>query len=199
MRQYFQIFFGLLIPLTGLFIIVSTGYFSIFDDEAFNKAIKLGMLAGVVIGFCLSIVMALFILIARFAQGKEKILTQKEEREIRKKERAIAIKEKHIIKKEPSNNGFVTEKFMLLMDKTLAYEISEYIIKKQNLKKEGHHENFKEGFISIKTINEFIKIHINSLTKHTVEFSMEYKENSVNAPIMLEYIKEKENSFLKYQ
>jgi len=197
MRHFLQIFFGLLIPLIGLFIAVATGYYML--EYSFNKAINLAILVGVIIGFGVSFISAIVIFIMR-AGSQPKVPVRKKEKK-KKKEPIIEQTEKvsQEVSEVQSINGFITQKFILLMDKTLAFEISKYAIIAQKMNKKGHHEDFKNGLLSIKTINEFIKINISSLTRHTVEVSMEYKHNSVHAPIILEFLKEKELSFLDYQ
>ena len=197
MRHFLQIYFGLFIPLTGLFIAITTGYYMI--DYSFSKAIKLAILAGVVGGLSVSFFSAILILVMR-AGSQPKINIKKKEKK-KQKETIVnktSVKEKIIEDTTPMSN-FITHHFMLLMDKTLAFEISKHAIASQKMHKQGHHENFEDGLISIKTINEFIKINISSLTKHTVKVSMEYKRNSLHAPVILEFLKEKEVSFLDYK
>jgi hypothetical protein len=195
MRHFLQIFFGLLIPLTALFIAVSTGYYML--EYPFSKAIKLAILSGVVLGFSITFFLSIILLIMR--AGTQSNAPARKTKKTHKK--PVAIKTSY--DQEASNKlpmgEFITQNFMLLMDKTLAFEISKYAIESQKINKQGLHENFENGLISIKTIHEFIKINISSLTKHTVKISIEYKRNSLQAPLILKFLKEKEVSFLDYK
>jgi len=192
MRQLLQIFFGLLIPLTGLFVVLSIGYYSLEYD--FSKAIKLAMLVGVILGFGISLISSIVIFILRWGRSQE-VMTYKEQQEEDKK---IIHQHEKIKVMRHEDSGFIEKDFILLMDKRLAYEISLYAIKKEKLGKEGHKYDFDNGIISVKNRHDIIKMTISHLTKHTVKVFMQYKNDSTHATAILESIKTREKLFLDY-
>ena len=68
MRAYLQLFFGLLIPLSALFIIISILYFKVEYD--FTKAIRLGVLTGIMLSLAVSYVTSIFLQIKILIQSR---------------------------------------------------------------------------------------------------------------------------------
>lgn len=193
MRQLLQIFFGLLIPLVAIFTVISIGYYSF--EYNLDKSIKLALLSGVIIGFGISFVASISIFIMRLGT-QPRVATYKEQKMKAKQKKHENVT---VIQEEETESEFTVNNFMLLMDKTIAYQVNLDIIRNQDIRKEGYHHNFESGVISIKNIHEFIKINISSLTKHTVKVSMEYKTNSSLGKNIIMLLREKESSLLKYK
>jgi len=67
MRVYLQLFFGLLIPLSALFIVISILYFKVEYD--FTKAIRLGVLTGIMLSLAVSFITSIFLQAKRLIQS----------------------------------------------------------------------------------------------------------------------------------
>ena len=205
MKSYFNLFFTLVMPISILFTAVATVYFAMNFD--FTKAIKLGILAGVMIGVAFSLVMALVILIIRTIRTykvKTKILTPS----TRSMNPPITLDPTIYEKKHQATQAnfaneaivesdSIEEKFMLLMDKELAYEVSLNSINHQNIG-DIIHQNKEDGSILLRSKNEEIKINISSLTKHTAQVLISSTIDNSNMKNIISMLKEKEHSFMQY-
>jgi len=209
MRKFLHLFFGLLVPLSMLFILVATLYFKL--DYNFTKAMRLGVLSGFFIGLFVSFFTTIFLLIMRSVQAPKQNIHKKTKK--RKKINSSPIKsnihtipsvtkQETILEKEPfapidTTNDRVTRKIMLLMDKELAYEVALHAITEKNIgiltdNAQG------EGNISVHSIHEMIELSIIGLTRHTAQVTIESQKNSKNSKIIIKYLKAKELSFLQY-
>lgn len=206
MRTYFNLFLTLVMPMSILLTAVSTIYFAM--NFEFSKAVKLGILAGVMIGVAFSLIMALLILIVRFIRLyrlKASLLpadaTPGRPKPI--KLDPTIYEKKHIKTQEHlQNNDFplsdtVEEKFMLLMDKELAYEVSLNSINHQNIG-DIIHQNKEEGSILLRSKNAEIKMNIVPLTKHTSQVLISSTIDNSNMKSIISMLKEKEHSFIQY-
>jgi len=205
MKSYFNLFLTLVMPISILFTAVATVYFAMNFD--FTKAIKLGILAGVIIGIAFSLVMALIILILRTIRTykiRTKILTPNTQ----KINSPITLDPTIYEKKHQSTQAnlaneaivesdSIEEKFMLLMDKELAYEVSLNSISHQNIG-DIIHQNKEDGSILLRSKNEEIKINISSLTKHTAQVLISSTIDNSNMKNIISMLKEKEHSFMQY-
>ena len=188
MRHLFQIFFGLLVPLSGLFMAASIAYFRL--EYTLTKAIKLGVLSGVILGIGISFIAAIVIFISRAGtqRAPQPSRRQKKEEKVYETESATAT---------VNSSSTSISKFMLLMDKTLAFEISRAALHNQ---KSGQisQENWENGELSIRTLKELVKVKVSSLTKHTTTITIEAKQNSEYATAISKFLKEKELMYLNY-
>ena len=207
MRSYFNLFFTLVMPISILFTAVATVYFSMNFD--FTKAIKLGILAGVMIGVAFSLVVALVILIVRVIRTY-KIRAKVVSPAAKTMNSPITLDPTIYEKKHQStqanlsnkpipepNSDSIEEKFMLLMDKELAYEVSLNSINHQNIG-DIIHQNKEKGSILLRSKNEEIKINISSLTKHTAQVLISSTIDNSNMKNIIAMLKEKEHSFMQY-
>ena len=205
MKSYFNLFFTLVMPISILFTAVATVYFAMNFD--FTKAIRLGILAGVMIGVAFSLVMALVILIMRTIRTykvKTKILTPSTQTMnspitldptiYEKKHQAT---QANFANEAIVESDSIEEKFMLLMDKELAYEVSLNSINHQNIG-DIIHQNKEDGSILLRSKNEEIKINISSLTKHTAQVLISSTIDNSNMKNIISMLKEKEHSFMQY-
>jgi len=206
MRSYINIFLTLVMPMSILFTAVATVYYS--TGFAFSKAIRLGTITGVLIGVSVSLLLALILIIIRiirnsekksvvlspvFAPGKTSIVLDP----------TIYEKKTQTVQKIPLQNekpihlDEIEEKFMLLMDKELAYEVSLNAI---NHGKIGDiiHKNKDEGSILLRTKDEEIRLSISSLTKHTSEIKISSTIDNISMKHIISILKEKEHSFIQY-
>jgi hypothetical protein len=192
-------------PISILFTAVATVYFAMNFD--FTKAIKLGILAGVMIGIAFSLLMALIILIIRIIRAykiRTKILTPTAQTinspiildpTIYEKKHQSA--QANLANEATVELDSIEEKFMLLMDKELAYEVSLNSISHQNIG-DIIHQNKEEGSILLRSKHEEIKINISSLTKHTAQVLISSTIDNSNMKNIISMLKEKEHSFMQY-
>ncbi len=178
MRPYLNLLFSIVLPISALFVVVSTIFFSLNYD--LGKAFKLGTLAGVLIGVGFSVIMAGVLLIIRKARTKHIQITQPES---------------HIL--HESTNGPIDKTFMLLMDRELAFEVAIHSIIDQNVG-EVTKGSKQKGTISIHTPEQMIDIAISSLTKHTSQIEVKADAYNMSVQQIINYIKLKEDSFLQY-
>ncbi len=178
MRPYLNLLFSIVLPISTLFVVVSTIFFSLNYD--LGKAFKLGTLAGVLIGVGFSVIMAGVLLIIRKARTKHIQITQPES---------------HIL--HESTNGPIDKTFMLLMDRELAFDVAIYSIIDQNIG-EVIKGSKQKGTISIHTPEQMINLAVTSLTKHTTQVEVKADAYNMSVQKIVNYIKLKESSFLQY-
>jgi len=207
MRAYFQLFIGLLIPLSGLFIVTAVLYFKI--EYSFTKAMRLGVLSGFFIAIAVSLFTALLLLIMRRGRQPQKDIFSgvKARKERRTKKSTF---DKHIKTSDtettkitkplkPAKTSVTTQKnIMLLMDNSIAFEVLLYAIADQKLGQLTESKE-SEGHIVIKTDKSIIKIIISPLTKHTSQMQISSEVDDLeNIQKIITYVKEKEYSFTQY-
>ena len=211
MRAYIHLFFGLLIPLSALFVIASIGYFTI--DYDFTKAIRLGVVTGIMTSLAVSFVTSIFLQIKRLIQNrtlspkkaKMKANIKSDTKKIKKarirktKKDNLQTEEEAETESTPENETgkSISQKVMLLMDQELAFEVTLNAITYHTLGKVNTNDSSK-GVILIKNKKESLKIIITALTKHTANVEIETQGNSKSIQKIISYLKEKEHSFLQY-
>jgi len=210
MRSYLNIFLTLVMPVGILFTAVATIYFATSFD--FSKALRLGIVAGALTGIGFSLFASLIL-------GTIKVIRRyRLRKKITKTTPTYTVNNDPIVidptiyeKKSQTVQSYQTvkniekfsmadaieEKFMLLMDKELAYEVSLSTI---NQGKIGViiHQNKEEGAILLRSADEEIKIVISSLTKHTSEVHITSTIDNNNIKNIISVLKEKEHSFIQY-
>ena len=215
MRAYFQLFFGLLVPLSALFVVAAIIYFNL--EYNLNKSLRLGVLTGVFIGLCVSLVVALLLLISRVGERtKNKILNKKKKGNFTQNsipkhiptpepEKTVETIETKTptVKKQPKEttdthgNKIITHTIMLLMDKELAFEVALYAISDEAIGTLTESKD-KEDHIAIKNDNELLQIEVTTLTRHTAQVIIKSNTHSESAQKIIRYMKNKEHSFLQY-
>ncbi len=201
MRAYLQLFFGLLVPLSGLFIVASVIYFRTGYD--FTKALRLGVLSGFFIAIAVSLFTALFLLIMRRGKQPQKSIL-KRKKKVRSKTTQAAKKENTSTRAAmaektalATDEKTIEQKMMLLMDKELAFEVLLHTIAEQDigiLTKDSN--NVTQ--MTVKNDNELLQLSISTLTRHTSQVVITSEINSKAAKKIIRYMKEKEHSFLQY-
>jgi hypothetical protein len=178
MRPYLNLLFSIGLPISALFVVAATIYFSLNYD--LDKAIKLGMLTGFLTGAGCSMVIAGLLLFLR------------------------KVRDTHIEKKQPqskivqeSTNEAVDTKLILLMDRELAFEVVIHSIIDQDIGNVNEGDK-RKGTISISTPEQMIGIAVSSLTKHTSQIEVKADAHNTSVEKIINYIKLKENSFLQY-
>lgn len=186
MRAYLYIFFNLLMPVSVIIALAAVIYFSLSYD--FSKALKLGILYGVMIGLPVTFIASLVLKITRkkkpVAEDVSDTLPEHTGSEI-----------------EASSSNSRTpkeQKLMLLMDKKLAFDVALFSIIDQKLGKTTTKETKEKYTIALRTQNETIQIISTSLTRHTSQIVLKAAENSQELQKIITYIKQKEHSFLQY-
>jgi mannitol-specific phosphotransferase system IIBC component len=184
MRAYIRIFMNLLMPISAIVTILAIAYFSVNYD--FNKAMKLGVLSGVLIGFVISFIGALILLVMRVKKPSVQ-------------ESDIGQEHTNVNTKPSSNNKTpVEQKLMLLMDKKVAFDVALFAIAEQNLGDIKTKETQEKCTITLRTQDQTIQIITTSLTRHTAQIILQASKNSEEIQKIISYIKEKEHSFLQY-
>lgn len=209
MRAYLQLFFSLLVPLSGLFIVASVIYFRTGYD--FTKALRLGVLSGFFIAIAVSLFTALFLLIMRRGRQPQKNILKRKKKVHSHKHKNGALKQE-VLSAESHTSAQATvptktalerdektieQKMMLLMDKELAFEVMLHAIAEQHigiLTKDAT----DDGQMLVKNDNETIQLSISTLTRHTSQVIITSEINSKAAKKIIRYMKEKEHSFLQY-
>lgn len=193
MRTFIHLFLNLLIPLSILFIIASIGYFTYAYD--FSKALKLGILTGVLLGIGTSLIAAPILLISGKVKNNEKTdLEEYAEPELvseKVKKETKAPQQKQVM-------GIGKEiKCMLIMDRELAFNVILNTPKDQ-MGCTVSQSDPEKGIISIQTKAGIIQTTITSLTKHTSQVIIHAVNNEKQAQILVTHLKKKEYSFLEY-
>ena len=207
MRAYFQLFFSLLVPLSGLFIVTSIIYFNTEYD--FTKALRLGVLSGFFIAIAVSLFTALFLLIMRRGKKPQKSILKRRRKTHPKTtqniKETVSTTDAHsdvstIIPTRPviaSDDKTIEQKMMLLMDRELAFEVALYAITDQKIGTLTESVT-GAGHITVKSDDEILQLTISTLTRHTSQVVIVSEINSTPAKKIICYMKEKEHSFLQY-
>ena len=204
MRKFFQLYIGLLVPLSGLFIVVAVIYFN--NGYDFTKSLRLGVLTGFFIALAVAFFITVFLFIIRRSR-KTKQNIPKKVHKTKTTDVQKSLKETTPVKlpkvettptKDPKTNTQPIEKrVMLLMDKELALEVVYCAISEQKI---GTFTQDKENknHLTIKSNKEIIELTISPLTRHTVQIDIRSTSKSPNIKNIINYLKEKEYSFLQY-
>jgi hypothetical protein len=178
MRAFFNLFLSLVLPVTGLFIVLATGYFTL--DYDLGNAFKLGTLAGFISGILFSTVMATVLFFMRKARVAH-----------------ITKNDPHSAITHPSENGSVDKQFILLMDKVMAFDVLIQSIIDQKLGEVGKGDK-RKGTITLQTPEQNIDIIVKTLTEHTSQVHIKAGKYSEPLKQIINYTKTKEYSFLQY-
>jgi hypothetical protein len=185
MRAYMHIFLNLLVPISLIITIASVVYFSLSYD--FSKALKLGIVSGVLIGLVISFIGSLVLLVVR----KRKPIVHEPD--------TVHQNTNQNIKTSVSNSKTpIEQNFMLLMDKNLAFDVALFSIEDQNLGEATTKETKEKSTITLRTYDETIQIITTSLTRHTAQVLIKAAKDSQELQKIISYIKEKEHAFLQY-
>lgn len=197
MRTYLRLFFSLLMPISVVMTIVSVAYFSVNYD--FTKAMKLGVLSGVLLGLGITVFAALYLLVTRSMRKPAQQAVNVPEK-TNTLEKTDDHKQTNSHRKDIplKMKNSVEQKLMLLMDKKIAFEVALYAITDQDIGEITTQETKESSTIKVHTKDESILITITSLTRHTAQINLQTERNSKYAHNIISYIKEKEHSFLQY-
>lgn len=185
MRAYMRIFLNSLMPIGLIITIGSVVYFSLSYD--FSKALKLGILSGVLLGLPISIIASFILLVTR--RAKPAI----QEPDTASENRAVTIEATPTNSKTP-----IEQTLLLLMDKKLAFDVALFSIIDQNLGDATTKESKEKCTITLRTHDETIQIISTALTRHTAQIVLKAAKNSQDLAKIISYIKQKEYSFLHY-
>lgn len=178
MKPFINLFISIGLPVSALFVVAATIYFSLNYD--LDKAIKLGMLTGFFLGIGFSAVMAGLLLFMRKLRTADSQKTELESDIV-----------------YASSNGPVDQKLILLMDQELAFEVAIHSIIDQDIG-DVSQGNKRKGTISISTPEQMIEIAISILTKHTSQVKIKAETYNSSVEQIIHYLKNKEHSFLQY-
>ncbi len=211
MRAYLHLFFGLLIPLSALFVVISVLYFKIEYD--FTKALRLGVLTGIMVSLAVSFITSIFLQIKRLIQNhtlsprkaKMKASIKRDTKKIKKakvrktKKDTLPIDKEEEINEtsEKETNKSIGQTVMLLMDQELAYEVTLNAIKYHSIGNINTGDS-SQNTILVKNKKESLKITFTAPTKHTAKVAIETESNTKSVQKIITYLKEKEHSFLQY-
>jgi len=202
MRVYLQLFFGLLIPLSALFIVVSILYFKVEYD--FTKAIRLGVLTGIMLSLSVSFIASVFLQTKRLISSralsprKAKIKSYKHKTKKGKKSTTPTENEEET---DPTSqnktNRPISQKVMLLMNEELAFKVALNAITYHTLGKIKLNETTK-GVINVEGKKGIKKIIVSATTRHTSQVEIHSDQNIKSIGKIIAYLKEREHSFLQY-
>ena len=178
MRAFFNLFLSLGVPISALFISLSTGYFMM--DYDLSKALKLGTLSGFITAVVFSFFMAAVLLFMRKARLAHAVKNNPESTIIHE-----------------SENGPLDKTFILLMDKAIAFEVLVHSVIDQKLGNIKQGEKGKKT-ITVHTPEHTIDISVIPLTDHTSEVKIKSNIYSPSVKKIINYTKMKELSFLQY-
>lgn len=194
MKSYINIFLTFLMPLSILFTAIAVVYYTL--DFPFSKAIKLGIVTGILSSTVFSLLLAPIILLSRKIQSNKPKVQNKPTLNAETIPKIFKEHQKsfdtNIIKPQA-----MEKKFMLLMDKELAYEVSLHSMQSQDIG-EIIYQNKDKGLILLKDDLKELKIDITTLTKHTAEILVSSTLDHKLITDIMTHIKNKELLFLKY-
>ena len=181
-------------PLSILFTAIAVVYYSL--NFPFSKAIKLGIVTGVLSSTLFALLLAAVLLLLRKSQGNNAKAHKKT---------SFSVNNVPKILKEHQENfdtniakpQAIEKKFILLMDRELAYEVSLQSMHHQNVG-EIIYQNKDKGLILLKEDLKEFKINITSLTKHTAEIIITSTLDHHFLKNIMILIKNKEHHFLSY-
>jgi len=181
-------------PLSILFTAIAVVYYTL--DFPFSKAIKLGIVTGILSSTVFSLLLAPIILLSRKIQSNKPKVQNKPTLNAETIPKIFKEHQKsfdtNIIKPQA-----MEKKFMLLMDKELAYEVSLHSMQSQDIG-EIIYQNKDKGLILLKDDLKELKIDITTLTKHTAEILVSSTLDHKLITDIMTHIKNKELLFLKY-
>ena len=178
MKPFINLFLSIGLPISSLFVVASTIYYSLNYD--LDKSIKLGVLTGFFLGIGFSGLIASVLFLMQKVRAKH----------------SQRIEEEYDIVPE-IKDGPVDQKLILLMDKELAFEVAIYSIIDQAIG-EVNKGNKRKGTISISTPEQMIDIAVSSLTKHSSKIEVKADKYNTSVEQIIHYLKMKEHSFLQY-
>ena len=178
MRPFFNRFLSLVLPVTTLSILLAIGYFTL--EYNLGKALKIGILTGFISGILFSLFLSVVLLVMGKARSSHSV----------KNDPAMGIK-------HDSDNTAIDKKFILLMDKVMAFDVLMHSIIDQQLGEVGKRDK-KNGTMTIYTPEHSIDIVVQKLTKHSSEVKIKSDNYSDHVKAIINYTKCKEHSFLQY-
>ena len=191
-RAFINLFLTLILPIGALFITVGVLYY--LKDFELTKAMKLGVLTGILSAIAFSLVAALLIIIKRTFQiyRYQRLHTQEQNNAAGYESHSAAMAATSgydpLVPKEGEN------RYILLMECDVAFEVALYAIKTQKIgiihKADKHH-----GEIIIRQKGRYVPIRLSRLTPHSSHITIERMEN---VDPFIHTIKEKEFAFLEY-
>ena len=184
MRAYMRIFLNLLMPVSILITIGSMVYFSM--DYDFSKSLKLGILTGVLIGFPLSLIASLVLLVTRRSKPA-----------VQESESVVEHTNVNLEAAASNSKKPIEQSLMLLMDKKLAFDVALFSILDQNIGEATTKESKEKCTITVRTSDETIQIITTALTRHTAQIVLKAAQNSPALQEVITYIKQKEHAFLQ--
>ena len=179
MRKFFNLYLSMILPITVLFILLSTGKFMM--DYELSKAIKLGVLSGFIISVIFSAIMTSILLLMRKARTAHIVKNHPEQTVIHK-----------------TTEGSINKTFILLMDKAIAFDVTIQAIIDQHIGEVAKDSRKKKGNITVYTDNKPINLLLSPLTKHTTQISVSSDSYNDDVIAIINYLKMKEHTFLNY-
>ncbi len=189
MRSYINLFLTLVMPVSILLTAVATVYYAM--NYEFTKAVKLGILAGVMSGVTFSLILSFIIVTIRFIRLLA--IKPKTTSKIQKHQQTYTKPDTDL----KSESGTIEKQIMLLMNRELAYEVA---LNAVDQKKIGNviHQNKNEGTILLRNKNQETNIRVAPLTKHTSKVYITSTADNTTIKNIITALKEKEHSFMQY-
>lgn len=197
-RAFINLFLLLMPPLGALSATVLTLFY--LKDYELGKAVKLGIVDGLLLSIALSLLLALLILVKRsFQIYRYRQLHTREQGDTSYLEEEMYENDAPQVANSTATNlssSKETERhFVLLMDYDVAFEVALYAIESQRI---GiiQKASKKRGEIVIQQRGNYIPIKLSRLSRHSSEIAIGRMDNIT---AFIQAIKEKEFAFLKYE
>lgn len=210
MNHYLRRFFTLLLPISIVTTIISLIYLQFTYGHDTLQTLPLASIFGFLSGASLAFFGAFIFFLPKNTQNtkidlshrkkKEPSITsqsiiQKKPKEKEKPQKPQKLEKKREEEKKITLSSNHT--MMMLMDKELAFEVALCAIEEQEIGIITHSKKSK-GTINMKSHEEILELHINTLTKHTSKITIISTKISKNVQYIIDYMKVKEYAFLQY-
>ncbi len=196
-RAFINLFLLLMPPLGALSAAVMTLYY--LRDYTLSKAVKLGIVDGLLLSIALSLLLALLILMKRSIQihRYQRLHTREEAGASYIEEEVFEEDASQVTSRAKSGRSSAKETerhYILLMDYDVAFEVALYAIEVQRI---GiiQKASKKRGEIVIQQRGKYVPIRLTRLSRHSSQISIGRMDN-INA--FIQAVKEKEFAFLEY-
>jgi hypothetical protein len=195
LRTFVNLFLSLIFPIGVLFTVVATLYY--LKEFELGKAIKLGVIAGMLSGIAFSLLISILINMKRAFQihRYQRLHTKEHAASSSLASRQQTGHPSHVAH---SNDTYFPKKgekrFMLLMDYDVAYEVALYAVESQKIGLIQKADK-QQGEIVLQQRGRLITVKLSKLSPHSSQIIVQGMEDMER---FIDTIKEKEFSFLDY-
>ncbi len=197
-RSFINLFLSLILPIGALFTAIATLYY--LKDFELGKAIKLGVVTGILSAIAFSMLVSTLIMIKRAFQiyHYQRLHTKEQQSPSRMRHTSVANRDEPLPVRaipDPLVPKEGEQRYILLMDYDVAFEVALYAIESQKI---GilQKADKRNGEIIIQQRGRYVPIKLSRLSTHSSQIILESMENT---PAFIRAVKEKEFAFLDYE